>query len=225
MPEDSDTSILPDLSYICNELAARQGLSEEAREEIRGHLEDKLRGYLSRQIDVTADDALLLVRAHFGDARGVARQIRQGHSGVGPVWRRRRMLARFAAATAALTLLGLPLAWLISGDAAGSVGEVLTAAATMFGCLVVFEAGVLLAGWTDPCSRWQRALAALFMLPATGFLGAALVASGRAVAVRLPSGPWGHAILLTTELSCLLGHALLILLLALPIRAMNRRLR
>jgi len=78
MPEETDASILSDLRALCTELAARQGLSDEAREEICGHLEDKLLGYLKGQIEITTEDALLLVRAHFGDARGVARQIRRG---------------------------------------------------------------------------------------------------------------------------------------------------
>lgn len=60
---------------LCHQLAARKGLSDPARDELCAHLEDKLHGYLNGEVKITEEDALVLVRAHFGDAEKIAGQI------------------------------------------------------------------------------------------------------------------------------------------------------
>ena len=209
-------SILPELRSVCDELAARQGLSGDVLEEIRTHLEDKLLGYLNGQIAISGEDALLLVRAHFGDTRGVACQIRDAQSAPPALRRRRRMLVKSAGWTASLTLLGLPLTWFISGQAIGNAKELLTMAIVILAILTVSEAGVLLAAMTDLRSRWQRAVAAFFLLPAAALMCTALAVTARTLCSRRPPGLWGDALLVATEFSCLLGHLLLIALLTAP---------
>src|SRR5271170_1985610 len=66
---------LEKIRALCRDLAARQGLDDEARDELCGHMEDKLMGYLSGEVKITEEDALLLVRSHFGDAEKIARQV------------------------------------------------------------------------------------------------------------------------------------------------------
>jgi hypothetical protein len=221
MPESPEESILARLRPIYTELARRQALSDEAQEEVRGHLEDKLLGYINGQIRITPDDALLLVRAHFGDASGVAQQIRSAQATACPPAWRHRMLVKSAMITAVLTLLGLPLAFLMCGGAAGTPSQQLELAVLMGGCLIVGEAGVLLAGRADPRSRWQRAVAALFMLPAIALILMFLAEGGHTFATHWIQGyttRGGEFLFAATGTICLLGHALLILLLAVPIR-------
>jgi len=62
---------------LCQELAVRQGLNDEARDELCNHLEEKLTGYLNGEVKISEEDALCLVRAHFGDADQIARAISQ----------------------------------------------------------------------------------------------------------------------------------------------------
>jgi hypothetical protein len=72
MPELPETGAAK-IRSLCHELAARYRLDDDTRDELCGHLEDKLAGYLSGEVKTTEDDALALVRAHFGDAEQVAR--------------------------------------------------------------------------------------------------------------------------------------------------------
>jgi hypothetical protein len=60
---------------LCQELAIRQSLNDDARDELCNHLEEKLAGYLSGEVKISEEDALCLVRAHFGDADQIARAI------------------------------------------------------------------------------------------------------------------------------------------------------
>lgn len=221
MPDTTEESILAKLSPIYTELACRQGLSQDAQDEIRGHLEDKLLGYINGKVKITPEDALLLVRAHFGDASGVARQIRHSQGTTCVIAWRHRILVKSALATAALTLLGLPLAFMMYGGAAGTPSQQLQLAVLMGGCLVVGEAGVLLAGRADPCSRWQRAVAALFLLPAIALILMFLTEGGHTLATHWIQGytsRGGELLFAATGTICLLGHALLILLLGIPVR-------
>src|SRR5437762_2498695 len=81
----SDTSNRPELPQssagkirsLCDELARHYRLDDTTRDELRGHLEDKLAAYLSGEQRISEEDALLLVRAHFGDAAQVARRLKR----------------------------------------------------------------------------------------------------------------------------------------------------
>ncbi len=62
---------------LCNELAREHGLEDAAREELCDHMEEKLLDYFSGRVKISEEDALLLVRSHFGDAHQVARQLNE----------------------------------------------------------------------------------------------------------------------------------------------------
>jgi hypothetical protein len=56
-----------EIQALCDEIAVAHDLDEELREELRGHIEDKVLGYLSGDEVVSEADAVILAREHFGD--------------------------------------------------------------------------------------------------------------------------------------------------------------
>ena len=52
---------------LCESIAQRDQLGEDVQEELRGHIEDKVLGYLDGKEALTEEDALLLAREHFGN--------------------------------------------------------------------------------------------------------------------------------------------------------------
>ena len=83
MRDESVEAAVEQIRSLCKELAERRGLSAETRDELCGHMEDKLMGYLKGEERVTVEDALVLVRAHFGDFERVGRELARGGSGAG----------------------------------------------------------------------------------------------------------------------------------------------
>src|SRR5690348_11709889 len=81
MPDEKVDEAVGKIRSLCKELAEKRGLSDEVREELCGHMEDKLVGYLKGEERVSVEDALVLVRAHFGDADQVGRDLARGGSG------------------------------------------------------------------------------------------------------------------------------------------------
>jgi hypothetical protein len=81
MPDQPSDSTMHKIRSLCQELATRHGLDAEARDELCAHFEDKLSAYLSGTLPITEEDALHLVRAHFGDANQVARRISAAQAG------------------------------------------------------------------------------------------------------------------------------------------------
>jgi hypothetical protein len=81
MHDESIDRAVKQIRSLCHELAEKRGLSDEVREELCGHMEDKLMGYLKGEERVSVEDALVLVRAHFGDAERVGRELARGGSG------------------------------------------------------------------------------------------------------------------------------------------------
>jgi len=52
---------------LCKKISVAHDLDQEIQDELYGHMEDKLLAYLNGEEPVTEDDALILVREHFGD--------------------------------------------------------------------------------------------------------------------------------------------------------------
>lgn len=75
MREESVEAAMTRIRSLCAELAERRGLSAEERDELCGHMEDKLAGYLRGDVPISVEDALVLVREHFGDADRVCRDL------------------------------------------------------------------------------------------------------------------------------------------------------
>ncbi|HSZ58298.1 MAG TPA: hypothetical protein VK797_21715 [Tepidisphaeraceae bacterium] len=211
MPEQPDAFAVAKIHELCEQLATRHGLDQQTKEELCGHLEDKLHGYLTGEIRIGEEDALLLVRAHFGDADRVCAMLGTGgdlhelrFSG------RRRAMLWIAAVTAALTLLALPTCALGLGV---SVGSTLAIA----GWMAVFETGVLLAARADSDSLWQRAVAVFLLLPTTGLLYLLLTEGTGPLTMHIPAhyAEARLAMSATVALS-LLGHLALLTLLVRP---------
>lgn len=179
MPDKLSEETLRKIRDYCRELADRHELDEEAREEICGHLEDKLAGYLSGEVRPTEEDALVLARAHFGDAEEVA-HLMTGlpDSAEQRLASRRRTVRRLAAFLAVQTLFVLPFAYLLMvyvvfGDEFISArfyqdtgGMLAICGLAAWPALIICEMGVFLAWRTDLRRAWQRYASAALLLPA-----------------------------------------------------------
>ncbi|NUM52665.1 MAG: hypothetical protein HUU46_03380 [Candidatus Hydrogenedentes bacterium] len=64
---------------LCETIAQRDQLGEDVQEELRGHIEDKVLGYLGGEERVSEDDAFVLAREHFGDAFTVKTLLQTAH--------------------------------------------------------------------------------------------------------------------------------------------------
>jgi hypothetical protein len=80
------------LLSLCSQISVANCLDEEIREELYSHLEEKLLAYLSGEEKISEEDALILVREHFGDTAQLTELLREVHSAKGRVYR-----GRFAA--------------------------------------------------------------------------------------------------------------------------------
>ena len=164
MPDQTNDEASQEIRRFFDRLAARHGLDSQTTQELCGHLEEKLIGYLSGGIPVTTQDAMLLVRAHFGDADRICEML-GGRAGMS-AWRyaaRRRALLWVAAVAAVLMLFVVPACAL-------GMGAGLRAVLAIAGWMAVLETGVLLAARADLRSVWQRAISVAFLLPTTGIL-------------------------------------------------------
>lgn len=220
MPEQLDEAALKQIRQITQELARQQGLSADDAEEIGGHLEDKLLAYFRGEARITLEDALLLARAHFGDAAGVARQVSNKRYLPEPRWARHQTIVKTAIATAISTLIVLPGALLLFGDPPrGNFHPMLVAMTIIFAGLGVLESGVLLAARADLKRRSQRLIAGLFIIPALAVLVMALIGGIGAVSAHWDMATrGGYAMIALVVLVCLFGHAMLLLLLSHPIQ-------
>jgi len=81
-----DKQITPDiekqLEALCAEISVAQKLDEEVQEELYGHLEDKYLAYMNKEEEVGPQDAVILVREHFGDAAALQELLRDVHGQV-----------------------------------------------------------------------------------------------------------------------------------------------
>jgi hypothetical protein len=68
------------LRALCGRITEACELGDDIREELFGHLEDKLLAYLSGEEKLSEQDALILVREHFGDAENLRRLLRKVHA-------------------------------------------------------------------------------------------------------------------------------------------------
>jgi len=67
MAEHLSPSVQAQIRELAEEIAGAEALSEELRQELAGHIEDKLLGYMRGEETVSEADAFLLAREHFGD--------------------------------------------------------------------------------------------------------------------------------------------------------------
>ena len=80
MSIDTSPETAERLRALCGKITEACELGDDIREELYGHLEDKLLAYLSGEEKLTEEDALVLVREHFGNADNLKRLLRKVHA-------------------------------------------------------------------------------------------------------------------------------------------------
>ncbi len=91
------------LQAICRQISVAHDLDPEIQRELYGHLEDKALAYLSGEEAVTENDAVVLVREHFGTPATLKSLLRAVHHREARV----SMLRRLGAAMALFLALGI----------------------------------------------------------------------------------------------------------------------
>ncbi|MBN1293218.1 MAG: twin-arginine translocase subunit TatC [Candidatus Latescibacteria bacterium] len=112
MPEDY---ISPEMSekiqQFCRNISETYNFDEDIQEELYGHIEDKMLGYLSGEEPLTEDDAFVLVREHFGDSAAVRELLNSVHR----VKPEHVPVTRAILNTLYALAIGLFAAWFVSG--------------------------------------------------------------------------------------------------------------
>ena len=80
MPDNLTPETAERLHALCERITVACELENDVREELYGHLEDKLLAYLSGAEKLTEDDALILVLEHFGNAENLKRLLQKVHA-------------------------------------------------------------------------------------------------------------------------------------------------
>ncbi len=78
---------------LARQITVAHDLDPEIQEELYGHIEDKLLAYKSGEERVSDEDAFILVREHFGDAKVIRGLMQEVHAGAVQVTLLRKMLA------------------------------------------------------------------------------------------------------------------------------------
>jgi hypothetical protein len=80
LPYNISPEIQSRIRALCRRISVAHNLDEEIQRELYSHMEDKLLGYLSGEEKITEDDALILVREHFGDPAVIRELLRETYS-------------------------------------------------------------------------------------------------------------------------------------------------
>jgi hypothetical protein len=84
-----------EIESLSRKISVAQELDGEIQAELRGHIEDKVRGYASGKIKVSEADAMLLAKAHFGNAAVIKGMFQGVHTKAHAVSLVRRLVAVF----------------------------------------------------------------------------------------------------------------------------------
>jgi hypothetical protein len=95
------------LRALCAQMAVAQRLDDEVQRELYAHMEDKLLAYLNGEETMTEEDALILVREHFGDPIVVKGLLQAAHPIAAGSRFLRRVTAIVCTAVVCLFLSGL----------------------------------------------------------------------------------------------------------------------
>ena len=88
-----DPSLEQQARALCAKITVAHDLDPEIQEELYSHIEDKLLGYLGGDIPLSGDDALLLVREHFGDPGAIKTLLQEVHATEAGLSQGRRLAA------------------------------------------------------------------------------------------------------------------------------------
>jgi hypothetical protein len=86
-----------EIEALARQISVAHRLDAEIQAELRGHVEDKVRGYVNGEVRVSEADALLLAKAHFGEAEVIRGMFRRVHGAAHAVSLGRRLAAAVVA--------------------------------------------------------------------------------------------------------------------------------
>jgi hypothetical protein len=98
-----------EIDALAKKISVAHGLDAEIQAELRGHVEDKVRGYVRGEVKVSEADALLLATAHFGEAGVVKALFQEVHASAHGVSLARRLAAAFAASLGAVIAMAIAM--------------------------------------------------------------------------------------------------------------------
>ncbi len=105
---ENDQPLTPDLhkqiDTLCRQISIAHHLDPDLQSELRAHLEDKTRAYLTGQLPLSEADALLLAKSHFGNPAQIKSLFQSVHATAHTLSFARRIVA-IIAATFAVDLL------------------------------------------------------------------------------------------------------------------------
>jgi hypothetical protein len=78
---DPSPETLQQMRDLCAKISVAHDLDESIQEELLGHMEDKLLGYLSGNETLSERDAFILVREHFGEPATIKALLQDAHPG------------------------------------------------------------------------------------------------------------------------------------------------
>ena len=160
-------SVSPDiqakLSALCKQVSVAHDLDPDIQKELYGHMEDKLLAYVNREEPLTDEDALILVREHFGDPAVIKDLFGRVHVWESHVTVARRLAALFILQFALLAPVhmfhmganGLATLWLSSGKESDLLLFSLRAIwpwMTLYGMVIVIT-WYFLRGWQRAIER------------------------------------------------------------------------
>ncbi|MBX3177946.1 MAG: hypothetical protein KF886_11330 [Candidatus Hydrogenedentes bacterium] len=104
MHEPLEDSTQAKARELARQITVAHDLDPEIQEELYGHIEDKMLAYKSGEERVSDEDAFILVREHFGDAKVIRGLLREVHAGAVTLSLGRRI--------GAACIITLAVAWL-----------------------------------------------------------------------------------------------------------------
>jgi hypothetical protein len=108
---------------LARKITVAHDLDPEIQEELYGHIEDKLLAYKSGEERVSDEDAFILVREHFGDAKVIRGLMQQVHAGAAQVGLFRRIMALVTVTAALQSIVTLIRSVLVAALAVGGYFE------------------------------------------------------------------------------------------------------
>lgn len=160
MPKGGETAVRERMRALCQKITVAYDLDPEIQEELYGHMEDRLLGYMSGEDKLTEEDAYILVREHFGDPAALKGLLHEVHDASVRTTLARRLTAALVATVAVTALVSLATnaavlgwgLWAAQNGAADTIWPV----RFWSGAVSAFVATGML--WYV-LARWQRQLA------------------------------------------------------------------
>ena len=190
MPELISRETREQLEALCRKMSVSHKLDAEIGRELYAHMEDRLLAHMNGEIPLTEQDAFILVREHFGDPAVIKEHLQEVHADEAASSVGRRLVAAFAACTAAgfiCTLLQLCTGALPAflGDFRGPLqAGLFTVIELVFNPWVMYR---ILRAWR---TRMERGEGVWFLTLSAGSLFAVFGITTVLMAATIPFGNW-----------------------------------